>query len=298
MYRLRTLRRVKGRLKIRIHRLLVVILLSSIIFVAVLMLFTMITFGVSTIPKFQEETVGVGRLIICGRKSDSTPGLIIIHGGRASSEVAVEYCRSFYDKLGGLGFTIISIDYPDNLTLIDEVNYVVQAFEYIEARHLVDYERTCLIGASRGGYLALMAGAMTSVKCVVAAYAPTDLDALFNHARKEPGLWAEWGRYYTSLMRYIEGNGLNKTLVIRELSPLNNAGKIKGSVLLMHGLRDETIPPEHSVLLGEAFQKLGKKNYVVKLYEGETHGFSLLKGKPYEDLKEFLQRFLELENYQ
>lgn len=256
-------------------------------------LFTLIMLGVGMHLRFQEESLNGGRLIICGQKSISTPGLITIHGGKASSEAAVEYCKSFYDKMVDLGFTVISIDYPENLTLLDEINYVVEAIEYIKAKNLVDYERTCLVGASRGGYLALMAGAKTNIGCIVEAYGPTDLEALFDHARKDPALWAEWSHYYTGLIEYIEENELDKTLVIRELSPLNNAGKIEGMVLIMHGLRDETIPPEHSIMLAEAFRKTGKTNYVVKLYEEEIHGFSLLKGESYKDLREFLQKFLE-----
>jgi hypothetical protein len=46
-------------------------------------------------------------------------------------------------------------------------------------------------------------------------------------------------------------------------------------------------------MLAEALEKEGKTNYVIKLYEEERHGFSLLKGKPYEDLRKFLQEFLE-----
>ncbi len=275
-------------------KLLIIVLLSSVIFAAVLTLFLMLPPGVGTHLRFSEEKLGNGRIIICGGESSIfSSALIVIHGGKASSRVSAEYCKSFYDKLGDLGFTVFSIDYPENMTLIDEIDYVVKSVEYVKAKYSIDGGRICLLGTSRGGYLALMASAKTNVKCVVDAYGPTYLEEIFNYARRDPALWSEWGWYHTTLMKYIEENGLNKTLVMQSLSPAYNVGKIKGDVLIMHGLKDETIPPKHSLMLGEAFEKIGKTNYVIKLYEGEMHGFSLLKGKPYEDLREFLRGCLE-----
>jgi len=280
-------------LKTSIRKLFIVILLSSIILIVAATLFLMLPPGVSTHLRFYEEPLGNGRIIICGRNSINSSILIVIHGGKASSQAAVEYCKSFYDKLGDLGFSVFSIDYPENMTLIEEINYIVEAVEYIKMRKSVDYQRICILGTSRGGYLALMAGVKTNLKCFVDAYGPTDLEEMFKHARRDPALWSEWGGYYASLTKYIEENGLNKTLILQELSPIYNAGKIEGTILLMHGLKDETVPPTYSIMLAEAFEKEGRTNYLLKLYEGETHGFSLLKSKPYEDLRKFLQEFLE-----
>jgi dipeptidyl aminopeptidase/acylaminoacyl peptidase len=280
-------------LKTKIHRLFIVILLSSTIFIAALTLFLMLPPGVSTHLRLYEEVLGNGRILICGQNTTIYHALVVIHGGRASSQAAVEYCKSFYDKLGDLGFLVFSIDYPENMTLMDEINYVVKAIEYIKMKYFINYEKMCIIGTSRGGYLALMAGIKTGLECIVDAYGPTDLEETFNHARRDPALWSEWGGYYTSIIKYIEDNKLNKTLVLQDLSPIYNVAKIHGRILLMHGLRDETIPPTHTVMLAEALEKEGKTNYVIKLYEEERHGFSLLKGKPYEDLRKFLQEFLE-----
>lgn len=274
--------------------MLIAILLSSIIFVTALTLFLMLPPGVSTHLRFSEEALSGGRIIVCAGQSLSfSSALVVIHGGKASSQAAAEYCRSFYDKLSDLGFAVFSIDYPENMTLLDEINYVVESIEYIEGKYSIGGERICIIGASRGGYLALMASAKTNVKCVVDAYGPTDLEEVFDRSRGDPALWSEWGWYYTTLMKYVEENGLNKTSVMQSLSPIYNAAEIEGYVLVMHGLRDETIPAKHSMMLGEAFRMMGKTNFVLKLYEEETHGFSLVKGKPYEDLRSFLKDYLE-----
>lgn len=281
-------------MKTRIRKLLIVILLTLTIFIAALTLFLMLPPGVSRHLRFNEEVLGNGRILTCGQNSTISPVLIVIHGGKASSQAAVEYCKSFYEKLGDLGFLVFSIDYPENMTLIEEINYIVEAIKYIKTKHFTDHEKICIIGASRGGYLALMAGIETGLKCIVDAYGPTDLEETFNHARRDPALWSEWGGYYVSIIKYIEENKLNKTLVLQALSPIHNVAKINGRILLMHGLRDETIPPTHSIMLAEALEEEGKTNYVIKLYEEERHGFSLLKGKPYEDLRKFLREFLEI----
>jgi dipeptidyl aminopeptidase/acylaminoacyl peptidase len=249
--------------------------------------------GVSTHLRLHEEALGNGRILTCGLSSTISPALIVIHGGKASSQAAVEYCKSFHDKLADMGFLVFSIDYPENMTLIDEINYILQAIKHIKKKNFINHEKICIIGTSRGGYLALMTSIETNLKCIIDAYGPTDLEETFNHARRDPALWSEWGGYYTSIIKYVEENKLNKTLVLQALSPIHNVAKINGKILLMHGLRDETIPPTHSIMLAEALKEEGKTNYVIKLYEEERHGFSLLKGKPYEDLRKFLQEFLE-----
>ena len=90
--------------------------------------------GVSRHLRFHEEALGNGRILICGQDSTISPALIVIHGGKASSQAAVEYCKSFYEKLADLGFPAFSIDYPEKMTLIEEVNYTVEAIKHVKMR--------------------------------------------------------------------------------------------------------------------------------------------------------------------
>lgn len=275
-----------------LRRTVTAILLTSVLIFSVT-LFLILSQGSFTYLNFSEEMYEGVRLIVCKPDVPISSALIVVHGGKASSEVSAEFCKSFYDRLGDLKVTVISVDYPENLTIIEEIEYVVKSVKYAETRPFIDKEKICVLGVSRGGYLALMTAVRTNIKCVVDAYGPTDLRDMFEHARGEPALWTEWEWYYISLMKYIESENLDKVKVFSELSPIHNAIHIEEDVLIMHGLKDTSIPSKHSIMLVEAFNKIGKANYILRLYDDEIHGFSLLKGKPYEDLKQFLSKTLQ-----
>jgi len=40
------------------------------------------------------------------------------------------------------------------MTLIEEINYILEAIKYIKTKHFIDHEKICMVGTSRGGYLA------------------------------------------------------------------------------------------------------------------------------------------------
>ncbi|MEN2974709.1 MAG: prolyl oligopeptidase family serine peptidase [Candidatus Caldarchaeales archaeon] len=267
--------------------------LASLIIISSIVLFLILSPAFSPYLNFSEEFYEGVRLIVCKPEVQTSPALIVVHGGKASSRTSVEFCRGFYERLNDLKITVISVDYPENLTLVEEIEYVIKSVEYAETRKFIDREKICVLGVSRGGYLALMTAVKTNVKCVVDAYGPTDLKDMFGYARGDPALWSEWQWYYVSLMEYAESRDIDEEKVMGDLSPLNNARLIEEDVLIMHGLNDESIPPKHSIMLTDAFRSVGKTNYILKLYEDEVHGFSLLKGRPYEDLREFLSNVFE-----
>ena len=84
--------------------------------------------------RFYEEPLDNGGILTCGLNSSISPILIVIHGGKASGQAAVEYCKSFYEKLADLGFPAFSIDYPEKMTLIEEINYTVEAIKHVKMR--------------------------------------------------------------------------------------------------------------------------------------------------------------------
>ncbi|MEM0274910.1 MAG: prolyl oligopeptidase family serine peptidase [Nitrososphaerota archaeon] len=271
---------------------LTALLVIIIIFFTYIAVFTITTTG-HTYLKFSEENYQGVKLIICGQSSSPKSVVIVIHGGPASKQTSIEYCRNFYSKLGELNITVVSLDYPANLTLVEEIEQVVKTIEFVKNRMKVDRESICVVGSSKGGYLALMSAVRENVKCVVDAYGPTDLEEMFTYARGEPASWSEWGKYYYNLITYVEENELNLTVLLKEISPIYNADKIDEDVLIMHGLRDIVVPVEHSLRLVEEFKKHGKENYELKLYE-DVHGFPLLKDKVYRDLVSFLEKSLKV----
>jgi Dipeptidyl aminopeptidases/acylaminoacyl-peptidases len=104
-------------------------------------------------------------------------------------------------------------------------------------------------GHSRGGTIALLAGAKKG-RPVIAVSAPTDrilqLEHLYNR-RDLPGS--------KELYQYLSSIPVE---VLRETSPVNHSSLLK-DVLLIHGIRDEVVPAEHSKILCEKVREMGNR---------------------------------------
>ncbi len=59
---------------------------------------------------------------------------------------------------------------------------------------------------------------------------------------------------------------------LAQFSPVQQVGKLKAELLIMHGARDERAPIEHAKRLKAALDKAGKP-YQWMVFEDETHGF-------------------------
>ncbi|WP_082611057.1 S9 family peptidase [Lysobacter sp. Root916] len=167
--------------------------------------------------------------------------------------------------------------------MIDDLN---DATRWAIADAGVDAERICLWGASYGGYAALMAAAREPdlYRCAIGFAGPYDLPTMHRWGDVQR---SRWGRAY-----------LDRTLgddmaELRRQSPTAHAAKIKADLMLVQGMRDERVSPEHLRMMKRALEEAGKP------YEGyfpsqETHGFYGEKSKRqyYERVLGFLDKHL------
>ncbi|MGL4230641.1 MAG: prolyl oligopeptidase family serine peptidase [Casimicrobium sp.] len=152
-----------------------------------------------------------------------------------------------------------------------------------------DPKRMCISGASYGGYAALQALVKTPdlFKCAVAGLAVTDLvyqnTSLETDYVSQPAAVDFW--------KAIIGTNDLKSQMVRDLSPVNNASKIKGAVFLYAGQDDIRVPIDQINRMDRALKAAGNpaKAYVVKPKEG--HGFGRLENNV--DLYTQVLKFLD-----
>lgn len=132
---------------------------------------------------------------------------------------------------------------------------------------LTDPRRVCIVGASYGGYAALMGLSRGQVACAVAALAPTDLTKLISRH------WADFGEESLtySLPRRL-GDPVADAALLKANSPLQRVDQLKGPLLMVYGELDTRVPLVHGTELRDALTAAGRPPEFV-VYPEEGHGF-------------------------
>ena len=193
-------------------------------------------------------------------------GIIYCHGGFANIQMDMEfpdvinYCNN--------GFTVLVLKFRDESGSPPDPNrdrIEVKDAATVLRKIVPNLTDVCLVGVSRGGYVALGTFAYfpNEFKKCVAMIAPTDMENFD---------WTVWGQMHRR----------NKEVLIKErqkyfaqtLSPMRlaEAGKYDGSkMLLLYGGKDPICPPQqHCIPLA---QKVGCK-YII--YPDAAHNVHIL----------------------
>lgn len=146
---------------------------------------------------------------------------------------------------------------------------VEDAVAHIVALGRADPLRLAILGASYGGYAALM-GAVRKpdlYKAVVSIAGVSDLPTMMATTRRLDGADSLSYAYW---LKTIGDPRADQEMLVRS-SPARRAGEIKAPVLLMHGTEDGTVPPSQSKTMADAMFAAGKGCEHV-LLKGEGHG--------------------------
>ncbi len=128
-----------------------------------------------------------------------------------------------------------------------------------------DGRRVCALGASFGGYAALMMAARepTMFRCAVSYVGVSDLQLM--HKRGD----IKDTRYGKNYLKDVIGDDATQ---LGEYSPVNHADQIKAAVMLIHGGEDVRVPLDHAQRMRAAMKQAGKPvEWMVK--DNEGHGF-------------------------
>ena len=152
---------------------------------------------------------------------------LVIHG-KGSSPEKVEWLAKPLRKYGEV--------------MVPE--FEIEVKEGVEKALTYDFD--CVAGHSRGGVIALIAGALKGT-CVIAVAAPSDRKKQREYLSAFPPGTIQ-NKIYQDLLSLPEYEF--------DYSPLKYADKLK-NVLLIHGEEDEIVKKEHSIAMCEEIRKHG-----------------------------------------
>ncbi|MBI4477057.1 MAG: prolyl oligopeptidase family serine peptidase [Acidobacteria bacterium] len=210
------------------------------------------------------------------RREASRPGVIFVHGAgylQNAHKYWSTYYREymFHNLLASRGYVVLDVDYRgsagygrDWRTAIyrhmggKDLDDIVDGAAYLVKAQKVDPARIGVYGGSYGGFITLMA-MFTSPDTFAAGAALRPVTD-----------WAHYNHGYTS---NILNEPQSDPEAYRRSSPIYFADKLKGALLICHGMVDTNVHFQDSVRLVQRLIELRKENWELAVYPVENHGF-------------------------
>jgi acetyl esterase/lipase len=151
---------------------------------------------------------------------------------------------------------------------------------------IADAKRIAIMGASYGGYAALMGLARDGdlFRCGISHVGVSDILLMYDAHWSD--LNDEWKRYG---MPQMVGDREKDRAQLEATSPIRLADRIRNPLLIAHGAVDRRVPVEHGERIYKAV-KAHNPNVEWVLYDKEGHGFSLPENEA--DFMQRVERFL------
>ena len=229
-----------------------------------------------------------------GYKQGAIPTIIFPHGGPISfDDDGFDYWTQFFANRGyavlqmnfrgshGYGFDFKQMGLQGwGLQMQDDVE---DGTRWLINEGIADAKRICIVGASYGGYAALMGAVKTPdlYQCVVSFAGVTDVEALVKSHRR-----------YTNyeVVKKQVGDDFD---LLEERSPITHAKKINVPVLLVHGTKDRSVGVAQSRDMHKALRRHDKNVQYIELEDGDhylsTNSHRLQTFKAMDD---FLKQYL------
>lgn len=186
---------------------------------------------------------------------------------------------------GGYGLIYEEVAYQKRHSLIQQD--IIDGTLYAQSRPEIAKNKACIMGTSFGGYSAVMAPTIKQdlFKCSITIAGPYNLVTQYEEADYSS---IDSTRSLAAIMY-----GSDKTLLSAQ-SPINHLDKFNIPVLIVHGGKDERVPPEQAFELKAALDKANKP-YQWLYKKSEGHGFYNEKNRMelYQQSLEFLAKHLK-----
>ncbi|RVT46452.1 S9 family peptidase [Rheinheimera sediminis] len=162
---------------------------------------------------------------------------------------------------------------------------ITDGVQHLIQKGIADPKRICIMGASYGGYAALLGAARTPdlYQCSISFAGVTDLEEQRNSYRN-----------FTSYNLAKKQMGEDEDQ-LEENSPVNMVDKIKIPVLLLHGTEDRSVPVRQARLMASELADQKKVFQYIEIEEG-THHLDYLphRKQTFEAIDQFLNKYLPL----
>lgn len=164
---------------------------------------------------------------------------------------------------------------------------------YLHNNGLAPADRTCIVGASYGGYAALWGVIDTPqlYQCAVSVAGVSDLLADLKRTRKEFGRDSEVFEYWTKSMGHYKDDKEK----LFAASPINFVDKINVPTLLVHGKYDDNVKFKQSEALYNKMKKADKNVKFIELDEGHSYWDLESEILYMDELEQFLSTYLPVE---
>jgi len=227
------------------------------------------------------------------------PAVVLVHGGpwvrggwwRWSADAQFLASRGYVviepEFRGSAGYGMAHLRAGDREWGRAMQDDVTDATRWAATAGLIDPKRTCIAGASYGGYATLM-GLIREpelYRCGIAWVAVTDPRLLFASTWRSD-LTDEARRH---LLPARIGDPRADAARLAEVAPIERADRIRAPLLLGFGENDRRVPLQHGTRLRDTLKAAGRDpEYVV--YGGEGHGWLLVANRV--DWAQRMERFL------
>ncbi len=223
------------------------------------------------------------------------PTILHPHGGPGARDVSgFDYWTSFMNSRGyavfrpnfrgseGYGFAFAEKKMKSwGLAMQDDLT---DATKWLIQQGVADPSKVCIVGASYGGYAALMAAVKTPdlYKCAVSFAGLSDL-SLFIYDK----------RYYYEEELIKNQIGDDRT-DLKARSPISHVDKVAIPILIAHGENDRVVDVKQSQVMVDALKRQKKQVQYLELEDGDHH-LSMQKNRHhfFAELESFLKQNLQ-----
>jgi len=260
---------------------------------------------------------------------EQSPVVLFFHGGAwiTGSKEAININRfnGAINILRDKGYTVLSPNYTlarnGKAPFPDCIMDAYDAIRWIENnadRYNFDLENVGVFGESAGAHIAMMAGYVDSeifsttkntdisLKYVVDVYGPNDLERLY-HMQTLDSINALLSKLPDPLKEHLdiaqhlfgfdpELNSEKAQVYMDRYSPINFLTRNSPPTLMIHGIMDQIVPIDQSLILHEKLDSLKVENEIHAL-ENVNHAFRGASIDQKEDVQEWIVGFIDKQYY-
>jgi dienelactone hydrolase len=217
-----------------------------------------------------------------GRPEKNLPVIVMPHGGPEAHDI--KEFDWWAQALAAQGYAVLQPNYrgSDLSRKLVEAGYgqwggkmqtdLSDGLHYLSAQGIVDPTRACIVGASYGGYAALVGVTLQSgiYRCAVSVAGISDLSRFMSWIERKEENGSKVGLRYLGRFLQVKDPGDKK---LDTISPLRHATQLAVPLMLIHGRDDVTVPYDQSEDLAKALKRAGKPVEFVTL-DKEDHYLS------------------------
>lgn len=227
-----------------------------------------------------KDGLAIEALLTVPRGEGKKPLIVMPHGGPVAVADRLQF-NPEVQFLASLGYAVLRVNFRGSdgrgrafreaghgqygTGIEDDIDAAIkQAGEQVAQ---IDTGRIGMLGASYGGYSALVSAARwpQRFRCAVSISGISDLALMFSAS--DAGRSAE-GR---ALLAQLIGDPIAQQDALRAASPVYLADRIQAPVMLVHGSEDARVDPENFLRMQRVLEMQGKAP-VTMMFEGEGHG--------------------------